>query len=268
MNHERTSMQFDVNPLALPFEFQGHVYKDISCLLIHSFTASPSEVRALGIFLRNNGYSGLAPLLPGHGSHPNELKQVTWLDWYESVRESLLYLRRNYENVIIIGVSLGAVLATMLAASPERENVAGLVLITPSQHQPSSLIINILPFIKRFKKEFTTDSDEQIAYDLQEHANFYYSKRPTSALIELYRVIGFTNKRLPLISQPTLIIHSKKDQSSTLDSPDFIYNLVKSTNKQIFHIEHSGRGFLLADEALPAFEKIHEFIQSIKPKTT
>lgn len=256
-------MQFDANPLALPFEFQGSKYKNVSCLLIHSFTASPSEVRALGIFLRNQGYSGLAPLLPGHGSHPNDLKDVTWLDWYESARESLLYLRKNYENVVIIGVALGAVLATMLAASPERDNITGLVLITPSQHQPSSLIINILPFIKRFKKEFTTDSDEQIAFDLQKHANFYYSKRPTSALIELYRIIGFTNKRLPLISQPTLIIHNENDQSSALDAPDFIYNRVKSINKQIFNIEKSGRGFLLSDEAKPSFDKINEFIQSI-----
>jgi esterase/lipase len=154
----------------------------------------------------------------------------------------------------------------MLAASPERDNINGLVLISPSQHQPSSLIITILPYIKWFKKEFTTDSDEQFAYDLQKHANFYYSKRPTSALIELYRVIGFTNKRLPLIDQPTLIIHSKSDQSSNIDAPDFIYDRVKSTNKQRFNIEKSGRGFLLADEAIPAFEKIHEFIQSIIPK--
>lgn len=258
-------MRFDVNPLALPFEFQGNENREIGCLLIHSFTASPSEVRALGIFLRNKGYSGLAPLLPGHGSDPKDLQQVTWLDWYESARESLLYLRRSYKNVVIIGVALGAVLATMLAASPEKDNINGLVLISPSQHQPSALIITILPFIKWFKKEFTTDSDEQFAYDLLKHANFYYSKRPTTALIELYRVIGFTNRRLPLIDQPTLIIHSERDQSSNVDAPDFIYNRVKSNNKQLFNIEKSGRGFLLTDEAVPAFEKIHEFIQSIIP---
>lgn len=254
----------DVNPLALPFEFQGFGEKrNIGCLLLHSFTASPSEVRSLGIFLRNKGYSGLAPLLPGHGGKADDLRMITWLDWYESARESLLYLRNNYDCVIIIGVALGAVLSTMLAASPERGKIKGQVLISPSQHQPPSLVISLLPYLKHVKKEFKTDSDEAVAADLLEHANFYYSKRPTSALIEMYRIIGFTNQRLPLITQPTLIIYSKSDRALNPESPEFIYNRIKSEIKEKLTIDTSGRGFLLIPEASGTFEKINTFIETI-----
>ncbi|WP_455463581.1 alpha/beta hydrolase [Candidatus Hodarchaeum mangrovi] len=252
---------FDVDPLALPFEFQGFgEKKKIGCLLLHSFTASPSEVRKLGIYLRNTGYSGIAPLLPGHGSVSESLIETTWLDWYESAREGLLYLKGQYEYVVIIGVALGSVLASMLSASPERDNISGLILISPSQHAPSSLIINLLPFLKHIKKDFQIDSEEAAAKALREKGFFFYSKRPTQSLIELYRIIGFTNNRLSLIIQPTLIIYSE----ANLQNTEFIIEkMINCPRIDKFPIKEGGQWFLLSPGAEIAYHKINEFIESI-----
>ncbi len=249
----------DVFPQALPFEFQGFgKNKDIGCLLIHSFTASPSEVRPLGVFLRNQGYSGIAPLLPGHGSVPDDLGEITWLDWYSNAREGLFYLKENYSTVICIGVALGSVLATMLGASPEREIISGLVFISPSQHSPSALVKTVLPFLKFFKKEFPTIHLESYT-DSDDDDQFYYDKRPTSALIELYKIIGFTNQRLSLIQQPTLIIHHKNDEVSS----DFIFDkLVNCEVKERWTHDKGARWFCYSEEAKSAFEKIDNFIQT------
>ncbi|UCE13897.1 MAG: alpha/beta fold hydrolase [Candidatus Heimdallarchaeota archaeon] len=251
---------YDVDPLALPFEFKGFGHKEkIGCLLLHSFTASPSEVRPLGIFLRNQGYSGIAPLLPGHGSDPNALRETTWLDWYSDSREGFFYLTQIYTKIVVIGIALGSVLATMLAASPEREHISGLILISPSQHSPSTLVKTVLPFLKYIKKDFTT-IPEGIMESLNKNDDqFYYSKRPTEALIELYRVIGFTNKRLSLITQPTLIIHNENDSVN----PDFIVdNLVNCPVKERWTHERRARWFFYGDEAQLAFEKIDNFIET------
>lgn len=253
----------DVSPQALPFEFKGFDDNQrIGCLLIHSFTASPSEVRPLGVFLRNRGYSGIAPLLPGHGSVPEDLKQTSWLDWYSNAREGLFYLKENYARCIVIGVALGSVIATMLAASPERESINGVVLISPSQHTPSALVKTVLPFLKYIKKEFPTITEhEAVAKSLAEEKfeHFFYEKRPTTALIELYKIIGFTNKRLSLITQPTLIIHHKKD----LISADFIFdNLLNCATKERWTHEKGARWFCYSEEAQSGFEKIDNFIQT------
>ena len=253
----------DVDPLALPFEFKGFgPKKKTAALLLHSFTASPSEVRPLGVFLRNRGYSGIAPLLPGHGSVPDDLRLTTWLDWYSNAREGLFYLTQNYSIVIVIGVALGSVLATMLAASPEREQISGLILISPSQHSPSTLVKTVLPFLKYIKKDFSTISawEEEGENALRKDTEqFFYSKRPTEALIELYRVIGFTNKRLSLITRPTLIIHNKSDSLS----PDFIIeNLVNCPIKERWTHEKGARWFFYSEEAQAAFEKIDDFIET------
>ncbi|MFW9905994.1 MAG: alpha/beta hydrolase [Candidatus Thorarchaeota archaeon] len=254
---------YDVDPLALPFEFKGFGPKSkIGCLLLHSFTASPSEVRPLGVFLRNCGYSGIAPLLPGHGSEPEELRQTTWLDWYSNAREGLYYLIQNYSKIVVIGVALGSVLATMLAASPEKDQIGGLILISPSQHPPSTLVKTVLPFLKYVKKSFATISEEEagIIKTLdEERGQFYYSKRPTESLIELYRVIGFTNRRLSLITQPTLIIHNVNDSVS----PDFIIdNLINCPYKERWTHEKRARWFFYSEEAQSAFEKIDNFIET------
>jgi carboxylesterase len=253
----------DVFPQALPFEFKGFgSNQKIGCLLIHSFTASPSEVRPLGVFLRNHGYSGIAPLLPGHGSVPDDLRTTSWLDWYSNAREGLYYLKDNYTRCVVIGVSLGSVIATMLAASPERENISGLILISPSQHSPSSLVKTVLPFLKYIKKDFPTITEHEMK--IEELTNekveqFFYDKRPTEALIELYKIIGFTNKRLSLINQPTLIIHHKKD----LVSADFIYkNLSNCEIKEQWTHDKGARWFFYSEEAQSAFEKIDSFIQA------
>ncbi len=254
---------YDVDPLALPFEFKGFgSKKEVGCLLLHSFTASPSEVRPLGVFLRNCGYSGIAPLLPGHGSDPDDLRQTTWLDWYSDAREGLFYLLKNYSKVIVIGVALGAVLATMLSASPEREQISGLILIRPSQHPPSTLVKTVLPFLKYIKKDFETVPEWEMESENElkkERGQFYYAKRPTKALIELYRVIGFTNRRLELITQPTLIIHHVSDSLS----PDFIFDqLINCPIKERWTHEKGARWFFYSEEAQPAFEKIDSFIET------
>lgn len=249
----------EIDPIALPFEFKGYgKNQSIGCLLIHSFTTSPSEVRPLGAYLRAKGYSGIAPLLPGHGSDPEDLRHTTWLDWYADARSGFVYLRENYARCIVIGVGLGSVLAVMLAASPERENVHGLILISPSHHAPSVMVKTILPFIKYFKKDFRTVTDLSPADSSQEDGQFFYNKRPTEALIELYRIIGFTNQRLSLISKPTLIIHHKDDHTSS----NFIYEkLVNAPLKERYTHEKGARWFFYSEEAEEVFGKIDEFIQ-------
>ena len=252
----------DVDPLALPFEFQGTGdKKDISCLLLHSFTASASEVRPLGLYLRNQGFSGIAPLLPGHGSVPEDLGNTTWLDWYAVARDSLYYLKETYPYVFVIGVALGSVLATILAASHLKVTINGLVLISPSQHSPSALVKNILPFVKYFKKDFAMVAENIPETDLRDKGQFFYSKRPTTALIELYRIIGFTNHRLANITQPTLVINTETAEGSI----DYIFDKLTGCKiKKKFTMNTSSlRWYLNKSEAQPAFEEIEDFIQSI-----
>ena len=75
----------------------------------------------------------------------------------------------------------------------------------------------------------------------------------------MYKVIGFTNQRLSLINQPTLIVHHENDQVS----PDFIYKqLVNCKIKERWTHKKGARWFFYSEEAQTAFEKIDNFIET------
>ena len=55
---------------AEPFFYPGN---ETGCLLIHGFTASPQEMRGLGVHLAEQGYSVLGIRLFGHGTQENDM---------------------------------------------------------------------------------------------------------------------------------------------------------------------------------------------------
>ena len=61
-----------------PFFFEGTNGKAI--LLVHGWTTTPYELRRLGRYLNESGYTVSAPLLKGHGSVPKELEKANWTD--------------------------------------------------------------------------------------------------------------------------------------------------------------------------------------------
>jgi carboxylesterase len=102
-----------------------------SVLLLHGFTGSPWEVRPLGESLAARGFHVEAPLLPGHGGEPEALRDVSWQDWLRAAEAAHLGLERAASGpVAVVGLSMGALLALLLAAR-RPQGVAGLVLLAP-----------------------------------------------------------------------------------------------------------------------------------------
>ena len=53
--------------------------------VIHGFTGSVESIKPWAQFLNNQGYSVIAPSLPGHGSKWEDLNETTWQDWFKAV---------------------------------------------------------------------------------------------------------------------------------------------------------------------------------------
>ena len=97
-------------------------------MLLHGFTGSPAELRYLGERLWQEGFSVEAPCLPGHGSSSGERSGVE--PWLGTARAALESASAG-GPVRLVGLSMGALLATVLAAErPER--IAALALLAPA----------------------------------------------------------------------------------------------------------------------------------------
>src|SRR6266849_4134988 len=65
---------------------------DDACLLLHGLTGAPAEVRPVGEALARAGFRAVGPLLPGHGTSPQDLEAVTRSDMLDAARVSALAL--------------------------------------------------------------------------------------------------------------------------------------------------------------------------------
>ena len=107
-------------------------------LLLHGMSDSPYALHSLGLTLNKNNYRVLGMRMPGHGTAPSGLRNITRHDMAAAVRLGMDHLGKqmNGKPVHIIGYSTGASLALEFtldalegAAAPIP---ASLVLISPA----------------------------------------------------------------------------------------------------------------------------------------
>ena len=66
--------------------------KSVGVLLVHGYTGSPASMRPWAEYLNQRGFTVRVPLLPGHGTKPEDLNEVKWEQWPAKVEAELAEL--------------------------------------------------------------------------------------------------------------------------------------------------------------------------------
>lgn len=109
-----------------------------SVLLLHGLTDSPYSLRNIGQKLNEKGAFVLGLRLPGHGTAPSGLLDVTWEDMAAAVELAMRYIHKENpgQPVCIIGYSTGAALALEYSLHAQADsglkNPDGLVFLSPA----------------------------------------------------------------------------------------------------------------------------------------
>lgn len=99
-------------------------------LLTHGLTSSPYMMRHLAAFFQQNGFRVMVVLLPGHGTQPGDLLEVTWQEWAKTVAYGAYKLAEEVDEVYLAGYSTGATLSVYQSLRDSR--VRGLFLFSPA----------------------------------------------------------------------------------------------------------------------------------------
>lgn len=99
-------------------------------LLTHGLSDSPYTMRYLAAFFRQRGFRVMAILLPGHGTQPGDLLDVTWQEWAKTVAYGAYQLAEEVDEVYLAGYSTGATLSVYQSLRDNR--VRGLFLFSPA----------------------------------------------------------------------------------------------------------------------------------------
>jgi pimeloyl-ACP methyl ester carboxylesterase len=132
-------------------------------LLVHGLTDAPYSMRTIGEDLRSRGYHVVALRVPGHGTVPAGLTNVTWEDWLAAVRLGARALRRTIgpdRPLVLVGYSNGGALVlkySLDALEGSGDPQAGrIVLLSPMIGVPKfawlARVISALGPVPMFEK--------------------------------------------------------------------------------------------------------------------
>jgi carboxylesterase len=228
----------------------------IGVLLCHGFTATTTEVRLLGQALLSQGYTVAAPLLPGHGTTPQDCNRFAWQDWYSSIEQTYQQLASHCQRVVIGGESAGALLILRLAA--EHPEGTAILCYAPALRLKLARSLTFLlsicaPFFTSIRKPPSRDDNLWQGYAVQ----------PLKGAVQLQRLQKAILPILPQIHQPILILQGRLDPTVHPQSPQIIFDQVSSSIKELHWLEHSTHCVILDKERDLATSMTLDFLQRV-----
>jgi alpha-beta hydrolase superfamily lysophospholipase len=161
-------------------------------LLVHGLSDSPYSMRALAETFFHKGYAVVVLRLPGHGTTPSMLRDVSWRDWYEAVvlaAKHAASLAGPGRPFLAGGHSTGAALLALYSVRALEDRTLPmphrLYLLSPaigiSNFAFLTNVISGLSFIPWFEKSKWIDV-------LPEYDPYKYNSFPVNAANQIYHL--------------------------------------------------------------------------------
>jgi carboxylesterase len=215
------------------FQFQGDRR---GVLLIHGLTGTPAEMLLVGKRLHRAGFTVHGVQLAGHCGDEADLLATGWRDWYASVERAAVRLREATDHLFVAGLSMGALLALMLAVErPELVDGVGVLGATfryDGWDTPWIARLSfLLPTIKRLGLARHRSFREEAPYGLRDEriraqvssamlggdsAAAGLPGNPWHSLAALHQLARHVRRRLPLVGAPCLVAHAVEDDIADL----------------------------------------------------
>jgi carboxylesterase len=223
---------------AEPFLFPGN---DTACLLIHGFTGTPKEMRWMGEYLHQKGYTCLGIRLAGHATDPEDMIRSNWTDWAASVEDGYHLLRGLADRIFLVGLSMGGILSLLMSA---RLEVKGVIAMSTPYKLPDDPRLRHIEWISKIVAYMPKSEEEPGAgwFDKQafrDHVS--YPQNPVRSIGQLNQLLGEMRAALPNIRVPVLLMHSKDDNYVLPENMEMIFaDLKNASDRTKLYITGSG----------------------------
>lgn len=193
-------------------------------------------MRPLGEFLAEHGIAVRAPLLPGHGTEPEDLNRVRWEEWVATAEEALVALRAKAPQVFIAGLSMGGVLACYLARYDA--TLSGLILYAPA-FQVANRFFWLAPLLKGVIRQFPKGKETDLTDPDAPSRLWHYPTYPVRGAAEFLMLQRRTRRELGAVRIPTIAFYSSRDANVPISATRFIDHL-GTPDKELVILHNSG----------------------------
>jgi carboxylesterase len=188
-----------------------------------------------------------------------------WTDWTASVEDGYHILRGATDNIFLVGLSMGGILALLMST---RLDVRGVVAISTPYKLPDDprlrhidWIAKMIPYMPKGSAEPGSGWFDKEAW--KEHIS--YPQNPLRSIGQLNKLLAAMRASLTDMRVPALLIHSKDDDYVLPDNIDLIYyDLVNASDKTRLYLTGSGHVVPRDAARQQAFQAALEFIQRIE----
>ncbi len=231
----------------------------VGVLLVHGLTGTPTEMKQYGRVIARQGFTVACPELAGHCATIEALTATQWQDWYQSIEDAFDALKQECEHVFVSGLSMGALIALMLAAKKGHQ-VAGVILLSTTffydgWNVPKLKRALLLPLVLYTPLKYFMQWEETSPYGIKDervramvHAilenrdhlaadKIGYFKTPALVVLESVRLIKAAKKALKDVVSPTLIVHSTEDDMASLKNAYYTQAHIASKTVETFFVD-------------------------------
>lgn len=246
---------------ARSLSFPGELGKAV--LLIHGFTGVPSEMKYLGQRLSGEGFAVSIPRLPGHGTNHRDLLASGARDWLRRCVDAYLELSAEFDTVYVAGLSMGGLLAVLLAAEFK---VPRIVLAAPALRTTIPLL-RLTPVARYFvqsvpNRAYTEAEEDDTDADRRSLRAEYSRYRWVAPAAELRSLQRLAMARLRQVQSATLTIVSKRDRAVPTDVGMLVERRAAARETRLIVLERSGHVVVdgeekesVADEVIRWFKR-------------
>jgi alpha-beta hydrolase superfamily lysophospholipase len=269
--------RYDVNSICNPAKHFDHNWNQSriktaenpigGALLLHGLSDCPYSLRTIGERLHTEGYTVVWLRLPGHGTSPHALANVSWKDWTAAVRVAARGLRAMLPDglpIILGGYSNGGALSVHYALSSlEDESLPfadAVLLFSPM------IGINPLARVTRLYHTVGLLSNQQKAAWSNVDAEidpFKFSSWPMNGNVQAWRMTKAIRKKLDRLKKsgrmalypPVLAMQSVVDSTVIAEKLiSVLFDRLETKESELFLFDIN-REQWLANLINPSFEE-------------
>ncbi|NOQ15202.1 MAG: alpha/beta fold hydrolase, partial [Methyloprofundus sp.] len=230
-----------------PFFIQPKNANGLGVLLIHGLLASPAELRDYGHYLAEQGFTVLGVRIPGHGTSPRALRELSYQQWFRSVQRGLNILKVHCSKSFVIGFSTGAALALKLAAENPDDIIGVTAVSVPVKFVNASfMLVPLLHGTNTFVKWVSSfEGVKPFIENIPEHPDINYRNTPVRALYELRLLVQEIEAVLPEIKTPSLLLYADQDPVVAIQSAEIVFDKLGAAQKKLHIINAKQHGILM-----------------------
>jgi carboxylesterase len=248
---------------------------DVGCLLVHGLTGTPAEMMPLAAAL-----AGRRPLwvvrVAGHATRVADLAETSWLDWYASAETGMRALATAAPRIVVVGLSMGALLALHLALD-RPDVIAGVVLLSPAAALQRGTVRRLTRFLRvlatldarsgalraRLARVLFPKHGSDIADQAVRATHPGYRQVPLRALLNLLLLQRVVLREAARVTQPALVIHATQDHTSPILAARELYERLGSRHKRLVVLEESFHVVTVDRERARVVAEVERFIDAI-----